>query len=136
MIRCLLFGHKPSEMFEYGRFGAHRLSYCERCGQGVTQLVSVDRPLPHGFKTNEEREDEWLEKVEARFTSSRFADKLMDEVDIVIREVLEEHGLSKNPRARATPVNKRERRSKRKPHTAKGTAKTNPKPLNHSRGGT
>jgi hypothetical protein len=115
MIRCLLFGHRPHPTFEFQRLDLRRLTYCERCGQGFTHVVSSDYPLPEGAKSRREYNEELAHLVVMglRGRLVRETDQFTDEIDIVIREALEEHGFPKKPRARATPVNKRQKRSER-----------------------
>ncbi len=87
-IRCLILGHRPNELFEYSRVGVHRFTYCVHCGQSVTHIVGADRPLPVGAITDLQRQE-----------------RLMDAIDIVLREALTEHGLPfKKHRKKPVPL--------------------------------
>lgn len=65
MMKCLLFGHKPDEWFEYTRNGNRRHTYCERCGVDVTHVVGAHEPLPPDYLTDEDRDALFARRVAA-----------------------------------------------------------------------
>lgn len=90
MIRCLLFGHKPHPLVEYARYGSHRLTFCERCGQGFTHaVVEADWPLPPDSTTPLEQ---------ARETGRIASDRVLDDIDYVLKSYAKEHSASVNRR--------------------------------------
>jgi hypothetical protein len=112
MIFCLVFGHKPHDLFEYQRNGGHRLTYCERCGQGVTHVVTADFPLPAGSKSRADWDDD-----NARRMGGIVADRVSSEIEIL------------------TQLRKAEIARLLARHTAKGTAKKKAPLRKASKGG-
>lgn len=94
MIKCLLFGHKPDEMFEYQRVGNRRLTHCERCGQGVTEIVAVGRPLSANLTKEYERTKE-ANREAARVVGYVVADRMSDEIEALINLAITAKGPAK-----------------------------------------